>query len=75
MTLPAAVRTPVLRDDLLCEKEVAAELKISVKTLQEWRSRRKGGPDFLRFGRTIRYRRSDLAAFVRASIVRPMDDR
>ena len=42
-------------DKLLTEKETAALLGISVKTLQKWRYLRIGVP-FIRIGRLIRYK-------------------
>jgi len=52
----------------LTEREVADLLGLSVATLRAWRHRGKG-PRFLRLGRLVRYLRSDLADFVRASAV------
>ena len=52
---------------LLQEDEAAAFLSISVRTLQSWRVRRSDGPPFIRYsGRAVRYRRSDLVAWVSA---------
>jgi excisionase family DNA binding protein len=52
----------------LTEREVAELLGLSVATLRAWRHRGKG-PRFLRLGRAVRYLRSDVADFVRASAV------
>lgn len=50
---------------LLREKQVAQELGLSVRALQAWRS--KGvGPVYLKLGRSVRYRREDLEAFMEA---------
>ncbi len=50
--------------DLLGEREVAAILGASVKTLRNWRSRRQG-PRFRKIGaRMVRYTRADLLAFI-----------
>jgi predicted DNA-binding transcriptional regulator AlpA len=52
---------------LLSEIEAARYLSVSVRTLQAWRVR-GGGPIFCRLGlRAIRYRQSDLDAFVNLS--------
>ena len=53
-------------DDLLTEQEAAAEMKLSVFTLRNWRAlKRPDAPRFIRLGaRAIRYRRSDLEAFI-----------
>lgn len=49
---------------LVDEREAASILCYSVRALQNWRHR-GGGPDFVRVSsRSIRYRRSDLAAWI-----------
>ena len=50
-------------DPNLDEKETARFLKLKVKTLQAWRCR-GDGPRFLKLGRAVRYRLSDIEAFV-----------
>lgn len=51
--------------DLLDEKEAAACLAVAVTTLRNWRSLNGKGPPFVKVGaRLVRYRRSDLAAFI-----------
>ena len=52
---------------LLREQDAAALLKVPVKTLQGWRYR-GGGPHFLKFGRSVRYRLEDLQAYVLAAV-------
>ncbi len=56
--------------DCLIDEHVAADfLGYSRKTLQSWRVR-GGGPSFVRVnGRSIRYRRRDLIAWVEARLV------
>lgn len=50
--------------DLLSQREAATYLGgISHRTLESWRVS-GGGPVFVRIGRSIRYRRSDLEAFI-----------
>ncbi len=56
------------RDPLLTEVQTAKVLNLSMRTLQAWRTRRTG-PSFVRAGRAIRYRRSDLDAWVAANTV------
>lgn len=51
------------RYDLLREKDVARILKVTVFKLQRDRCRGRGLP-FLRLGRMIRYRRSDVQAYI-----------
>jgi len=60
---PMPVKQP---GDMLTPKEVAAENKLSEKTLANWRSTGEG-PRYVRFGkRAIRYRRADVEAFIAA---------
>jgi excisionase family DNA binding protein len=49
--------------DLLTVDEVSAYLKVPVGTLYNWRSRGEG-PRAARLGRHLRYRRSDLEAWI-----------
>ena len=57
---------PVLGDPddnaLLTERQAAAILNLSIRTLQAWRTNRHG-PSFVRAGRAVRYRRRDLYAW------------
>jgi predicted DNA-binding transcriptional regulator AlpA len=48
---------------LLNEKEAARFLSMSYRTLQSWRSAGEG-PPYLKLGRSIRYRRGDLIAWI-----------
>lgn len=52
--------------ELLNEKEAAAALALSASTLRNWRCKNQG-PKAVRVGaRSIRYRRTDLEAFIAA---------
>lgn len=52
--------------DLLDENEAATTLNVAVQTLRNWRWKGEG-PRYVKVGaRLVRYRRSDLAAFVEA---------
>ncbi len=53
-------------DVLLTEVQTAEFLNLSVRTLQAWRIR-MAGPRFVRAGRAVRYRRSDLIAWIDAN--------
>jgi hypothetical protein len=53
---------------VLREREAAAFLDISVKTLQSWRLRRQG-PPYVKTGRAVRYRLCDLVRFQEANLV------
>jgi hypothetical protein len=50
-------------DALLTEVQAADLLRLSVRTLQAWRTR-AFGPAFVRAGRAVRYRRRDLIAWI-----------
>jgi excisionase family DNA binding protein len=49
--------------DLLLRKEVAAMLKLQPQTLAAWAVTGKHLP-FVKLGRSVRYRRADVVAFV-----------
>lgn len=53
--------------DLIDEKQAAARLAVSVRTLQQWRVS-GGGPRFAKIGRCVRYRAGDLAEFVASNM-------
>lgn len=57
---------PVASGDPLLTIDQAAEyLSIPKATLYTWRTRRAGyGPRAVKFGKSLRYRRSDLDAFI-----------
>jgi hypothetical protein len=57
------------RDPLLTEVGAADLLSLSIRTLQAWRSK-KIGPPFVRAGRAVRYRHSDLNEWVTGQTVR-----
>lgn len=64
--LPSAA--PLNPADLLSELEVSASLKISPQTLRNWRAKGEG-PRFFKVGkRVIRYRRSDVDAFIETGL-------
>lgn len=60
-------------NELLTERQAAALLKVSVKSLQGWRSR-GGGPPYHKLGRCVRYSVADLEAFVREAVRRSTSD-
>lgn len=47
------------------EKTLSVMLGLSQRTLQDWRTRRGGGPPFYRFGRSIRYHLDEALAWAR----------
>jgi Helix-turn-helix domain len=65
-TRPQEQRTP--QADRLQPQSAAADyLGVQPATLERWRWRGVG-PRFIKIGRCVRYRRSDLEAFVAASV-------
>lgn len=52
----------------LDEKQLCDELSISPITATKWRAKAKG-PPFIKVGRLVRYRRSDVEAWLRACTV------
>ncbi|WP_162568455.1 helix-turn-helix domain-containing protein [Variovorax sp. SRS16] len=59
---------------MLTEPEAAALMKLSAETLKDWRyHRRAGRPVHCRIGGAVRYRRSDIEAFIETSIVQEVE--
>lgn len=56
-----------VEDDLLTEVEAAQLRRQSVRTLQAERVR-GGGCPFVKLGRSVRYRRSDVQQFIEANV-------
>lgn len=54
--------------DLLDEREAAEILDVTPGTLSVWRSVGRYKLPFLKIGRKVRYRRSDLAAWLEARV-------
>lgn len=68
MATPIYQPTPD-HDRLMDEREAASILCYSVRALQNWRCR-GGGPKFIKVSaRSVRYRRSDLVAWIEARTV------
>ena len=57
--------------ELMTAQQVARLLGISTETLRKWRAKRKCLP-YVRVGRHIRYRATDVAAFVEQKTVMPV---
>jgi len=60
-------------DALLTETQTSDFLQISVRTLQAKRVL-GGGPPFVKLGRAVRYRRSDLVEWTRTRTLRSTSD-
>ena len=57
-----------MESDLLTPAEAAKVLRVSPATLPRWRWS-GDGPDFVRIGRSIRYRRCDLENYIKMGAV------
>jgi len=57
--------------ELLTTVQAAAYLQVSPGTLEVWRATRRHALPFLKCGRLVRYRRSDLDAWLESRLVRP----
>jgi hypothetical protein len=68
ISMRAALTTDL--DALITEVQAADLLRLSVRTLQAWRTR-AFGPAYVQAGRAVRYRRRDLIAWIEASTVSP----
>jgi hypothetical protein len=55
-------------DQLLTQDDLAPRIKVQTKTLEAWRYR-GGGPKFVRVGRLIRYRPSDVQEWLTSRTV------
>jgi excisionase family DNA binding protein len=63
----------VTKESYLKPREAAEYLRSSTSTLAKARMYKRG-PDFVRIGRAIRYRQSDLDAWMSASVRRRADN-
>lgn len=54
-------------------EQAAKILDVQKSTLEAWRCR-GGGPPFIKYGRAIRYRESDLQAFIESRVCRNTSD-
>lgn len=61
-------------DDLLTSQEIAELLRVSAHTIKRWRWE-KTGPPHIVIGGLIRYRRSDVEAYLRENTVEPEEGR
>lgn len=57
--------TEAASDEVLTATEAATFLKVPARTLDAWRNRRIG-PKYLKVGRHVRYRTSDLSEWLEA---------
>jgi hypothetical protein len=58
--------------ELLNEKEFYSQYRFSISWQRKMR-RTGGGPPFVKIGRMVRYRRSDIENFIGAHLVKPRE--
>lgn len=58
---------PIKDSPLVCTKIAARRLGLAPQTLAQWRYNRRPQPRFVRIGRKVMYRISDLDAFISAN--------
>jgi excisionase family DNA binding protein len=63
------MRTPATELELLTTADAARLLDVTPGTLEVWRTTKRYALPYVRVGRNIRYRRSDLVAFVESRLV------
>ena len=63
---------PILDEPMLPEDEAARELKVKPQTLGAWRHRGQG-PAFVKIGKLVFYRPSDIRRYVKSRVVRPTE--
>jgi len=56
---------------LMTTQEAAAYLKVDFRTIANWRANKKQDIPFVKMGSKVRYRKSDLDAFIESKLVRP----
>ncbi len=61
------------RNSLLSPKQAAEFLGVSLDTLAQWRSQRRGPPYVKLEGRLVRYRAADLESYLAQHAVEPLD--
>ena len=54
---------------LLTEKQAAERLQLAPRTLSKWRCTQSEPLPYVRVGRRIRYRRSDVEAYIAGNVV------
>lgn len=59
--------------DLLTREEAAAALAVRPGTLAAWASRGSYALPYIKVGKSVRYRRRDVEAFLRRRTIRPGD--
>ena len=73
MTATVTARpSPAVLEDMLTTRELADVLSVSPHTLDNWRSASRG-PTYFRFEGTVRYRMSDVVAWLEGKQVQTLE--
>jgi hypothetical protein len=64
----------MMRDEWMSEAEAAAEIDKTIRTLRQWR-RRRTGPPYAHFGRTVKYHRPSFIEYFKSIQVLPVRER
>ena len=64
--------TDTLPDRLLTEDETANLLAVAPQTLSVWRSTKRYGLRYSKIGRNVRYKLSDVMAFIESRTISPI---
>jgi predicted DNA-binding transcriptional regulator AlpA len=64
------MKVQVLDEPLLNDEQTAAILKVAVKTMPAWRNRGLG-PKYVKYGRVVGYRPSDIKQWVNNHVIDP----
>ncbi len=63
--------TSPMNDKLMTTKEAASKLAVTEGTLANWRSERSQQLTYIKVGKAVRYRESDIASFLERNTVLP----
>lgn len=61
---PSQQKEKMTENQLLKTHEAAALLDVSKHTLDVWRALGKGGPNYVKIGRNVRYKKSEIENFI-----------
>jgi predicted DNA-binding transcriptional regulator AlpA len=64
----------ILEEPLISVAEAAKEIHIKPPTLDQWRKRNQG-PAYVKVGKLVFYRASDIRAWLQTRVVRPTEQR
>jgi hypothetical protein len=68
------VEMSILDEPLISAEKAAEEIHLKVATLETWRQRGQG-PAYIKVGKLVFYRASDIRAWLQTRVVRPTEQR